>query len=193
MNMHDCAGLGGLFSDQLYNDGSTPIPALHFREIPLDDALAFNAKHHSRLPHLTRATVNSPRVAYGAFVGANIVGIAIWSNPVARAYNGKGIIELRRMALFEHPPHTASKMLGWMARDIRARFQSVSRLLSYSDDTVHRGTIYRASGWASEPASSGGVWDCPSRRRDRFATEMPTGRQRVPKTRWWKRIREGSE
>ena len=191
--MASCGSLGGLFGFQPKEGGSTPTLPLQFCDIGLDDALAFNAKHHSRLPSLGKNSLNAPRVFYGAFVGETLVGVAIWSNPVARAYNGKGYIELRRMALYGAPRHTASKMLGWMARDIAKRFPNLVRLLSYSDDTVHTGTIYRAAGWWSEAASAGGVWDCPSRRRARYATEEPVGRQRVPKTRWWKPLANKEE
>lgn len=45
------------------------------------------------------------------------------------------------------PKNAASRMLGWMARDIRKRFPDVERLISYQDCEVHIGTIYLASGW----------------------------------------------
>jgi hypothetical protein len=63
--------------------------------------------------------------------------------------NGRGWLELRRMAICDDAPkNTASRMLAFMRRDIRQTRPDIVRLISYQDTDVHRGTIYRASGWS---------------------------------------------
>ena len=67
------------------------------------------------------------------------------------------------------PPHTASWMLGAMRKDIRKRFPLVTRLISYQDEDVHTGTIYKAAGW------SAGFRSKP-RQRDRSGLRTGTNR-----------------
>lgn len=65
---------------------------------------------------------------------------------MAREYNGRGYLELRRMAISDDAPkNTASRMLGWMVREIRKL--GFVKAISYQDTEVHAGTIYKASGW----------------------------------------------
>jgi hypothetical protein len=74
--------------------------------------------------------------------------VAAWSNPVARLLPQQTWLELRRFAIAPDAPRfTASRMLGWMRRDILKRFPGVIRLVSYQDLQAHTGTIYKASGW----------------------------------------------
>jgi hypothetical protein len=76
--------------------------------------------------------------------------VGIWSSPVAqnRFKDGRKILELRRMALSDKcPKNTASRMLGVMVSLIRRKFPDIYRLISYQDTVVHKGTIYKASGW----------------------------------------------
>jgi hypothetical protein len=69
-------------------------------------------------------------------------------NPVAREYNGRGYLELRRMAIHDDAPkNTASRMLRVMRLLIKKERPDTMRLVSYQDTEVHKGTIYKASGW----------------------------------------------
>jgi hypothetical protein len=102
-------------------------------------------KWHSRLPKIGASQF---RVCYGAVFDENLYAVASWSNPVARLLPQQTWLELRRMAIVDAAPkNTASRMIGWMVRDIRRRFPEVARLISYQDCNTHTGTIYRASGW----------------------------------------------
>jgi hypothetical protein len=72
----------------------------------------------------------------------------MWSNPVARLLPQREWLELRRFAIApDSPKNTASRMLGWMVRDIKKRWPEMRRLISYQDCEIHQGTIYKASGW----------------------------------------------
>lgn len=104
-----------------------------------------NELWHSRLPKIG---ASQGRVFYAAECEGIVYAVAMWSNPVARLLPQREWLELRRFAIApDAPPQTASRMLGWMARDVRKRFPEVVRLISYQDCEVHKGTIYKAAGW----------------------------------------------
>lgn len=121
---------------------------------------------HSRLP----VTQAGPwKLAYVATFGGYLYGGALWHNPSARGLP-QDWLELRRLAIPEWaPPHTASWMLGAMRRHIAAELPDVPRLISYQDEDVHTGTIYRAAGW--QP----GYYSAP-RARDRTPNRAGTRR-----------------
>jgi hypothetical protein len=163
-------------------DGSTPISPLQlfFRPIDLSTAKRLNRLWHSRLPRAGRLTC---RVAYAAEFAGRFFAVAIWTNPVARLLPQWTWLELNRFAIApDAPKNTASRMLGWMTRDIRLRLPEVERLISYQDMDVHAGTIYRACGWTASQESSGGEWCVPTR------WVRPT-QSASPKRRWEKVIR----
>lgn len=129
--------------------GSIPTSALHlhFEEIHRDTFMPLNEAWHSRLPECKNAFEG---VFFGGLHDHEYWVVAWWSKPVARAYNGKGYLELRRMAIRDNAPkNTASRFLGWMARHLR-KTTPTTKLISYQDAEVHTGTIYRASGWSPE-------------------------------------------
>jgi hypothetical protein len=107
--------------------------------------MPLNNAWHSRLPDCKNAFQGW---FYGAEFDGHMWAVAWWSKPVARMYNGLGFAELRRFAIRRgSPANTASRMLGWMARDIRKTMPHIVKLISYQDREVHKGTIYKASGW----------------------------------------------
>ncbi len=153
----------------------TPLPVaraswLVFGPIGLDEAVAWNAAWHSRLPQLDK------RVAgWRCFVatwGCRRFAVAVWGRPVARLLPQDGsCLELRRFAIGPGAPkNTASRMLGWMAREL-ARPGRALRLVSYQDCDSHLGTIYKAAGWVPTVAPSGGPWKHPG--RPRVAARIP--------------------
>lgn len=124
------------------------------------------AAWHSRLPHVQR----SPwRVCFVAHYDYTAYGVALWNNPSARTLP-QTWLELRRMAVSPDAPHcTASFMLGAMRRQIRALYPDVDRLISYQDQDVHTGTIYKAAGWKA-------AWVAKARVRDRSKPRAGTNR-----------------
>lgn len=127
--------------------GSTPTSALQlfFSQTDRKTFQECNMKWHSRLPKIAASQF---RVCYQATYDGMIYAVAGWSNPVARLLPQQTWLELRRMAICESAPkNTASRMIGWMIRDIKKRFPEIERLISYQDCDVHTGGIYKASGW----------------------------------------------
>lgn len=125
-------------------------------------AREFVAAWHSRLP----ATQVGPwRFGFVAHHQHTCFGAALWHNPSARGLPNEWL-ELRRLAIPDDaPPHTASWMLGAMAKWVRANLPEVPRLISYQDTDVHTGTIYKAAGWTA-------AYYAKPRQRDRTSNRV---------------------
>jgi hypothetical protein len=150
---------------QAEGGGSTPTSALQlrFEPIPARTAQKLNALWHSRLPIYDTGFCLNSTISYGAECGGVYYAIAIWTNPVAAALPQHEWLELRRMAISDDAPkNTASRMLAFMARDIKRRFPRVIRLVSYQDCEAHAGTIYKAAGWEATALHRGGSWNRPN-------------------------------
>ena len=157
-----------LFQEE--GSGSIPTSALQLRfdTCSIRRAMELNQQYHSRLPktdfsNLIRTIRN---VCYTAEFDGIFYATAIWTNPIAPMID-KSWIELRRMAISDDAPkNLASRMLGWMVRDIKKRFPECPKAISYQDTEVHFGTIYKAAGWTPTTVSANGdEWNRPSRFR----------------------------
>ena len=132
--------------------GSIPTSALDLRitEIGMRLAQELNAKWHSMLPRtdLGNLLCGTTSVAYAAEFGGNYYAVAIWSQPIIRTLCDGKTIELRRLAIISAAPkNTASRMLRIMRKLVKEKWPHLERAVSYLAVDVHRGTIYRASGW----------------------------------------------
>jgi hypothetical protein len=150
---------------------TTPLQLQVF-EIKAITASKLNQQWHSRLPviHWSNIVRNTHYVCYGIYFKGNAVGVAIWSSPVAqnRFKNGKEILELRRLALSDKcPKNTASRVLSIMVKLIRNKFPDIKRLISYQDLDVHKGTIYKASGWVVKSENEFIDWNSDKRKRNK--------------------------
>lgn len=135
--------------------GSIPTSALRFAPISKFRFRQLNRQWHSALPRI--GAINTMKVCYGASYEGEIYAVAAWSNPVARSLCQYSVLELRRFAIApDAPPNTASRMLGWMARDLRRRYPDAAKLISYQDCEIHAGTIYAAAGWQPVRLKAGG-------------------------------------
>src|SRR5262249_55489987 len=142
--------------------GPTPTSALsslRFETIDLRTAIKLNLLWHSHLPELDCRVASW--LCYGATCDNRYHAAAVWSLPVARLLPQDGsCLELRRFAIAPSAPkNAASRMLGWMVREIARCRPEVHRLVSYQDCAVHKGTIYKAAGWLPVPTSGGGNWN----------------------------------
>jgi hypothetical protein len=142
------------------------------KEIKPKLASVLNERWHSRLPkiHWSNIVRNTHYVCYGLFYNNEVIGIAIWSSPVAqnRFKDGKKILELRRLALSEKcPKNTASRCISVMVKMIKRKFPGIIRLISYQDTSVHTGGIYKASNWVKSTETDFSSWTTKSRRRNK--------------------------
>lgn len=161
--------------------GAVPTSALQleFNGTDIRTARTLNRLWHSRLPRFGRPAC---RQAYTASFDGRFYAVAIWTNPLSRRLPQMEWLELNRMAIAQDAPkNTASRMLGWMTRDIRQRFPDVVRLVSYQDMEVHTGCIYKASGWVATVTTEtkNTYWNCNS--RDRSSEEVKANKQRWEK------------
>ena len=147
-----------LFQEE--GSGSIPTSPLQFEfgRCPMPVALTLNKEWHSRVPELRNQT--GKNIAFAAIFEGRYFAVAIWGEPIARMLNGKGMLELRRMAISpDSPKNTGSRMLRVMRLLLRKEQLGVQRLISYQDSDVHQGTIYKAAGWVacntSKPSSKG--------------------------------------
>lgn len=173
---------------QAEGSGSSPTSALQlwFHEIKAIQAKKLNALWHSRFPDCDRA---GARVCHAAEFDGLFYAVAIWTNPSSPKLPQREWLMLKRWAIApDRPENTASRMDGWMTRDIMRRFPEVTTLVSYSDPDAHDGAIYRACGWregATTERRTVGRKNWHNRERSRKTSNRPC--ERV--TRWTKTIR----
>ena len=125
------------------------------KEIVIEDCRAqiacmLNELWHSRLPkiHWSNVVRNTHYICFAFFWKEAVIGVGIWSSPVAqnRFKNGKELLELRRLALSDVCPYnTATYVLSQMIKAIKIKFPEIKKLISYQDTKVHSGTIYKAA------------------------------------------------
>ncbi len=172
---------------QAADGGSIPTSALdlYFSTTNREIFRRCNRLWHSRLPLIGSSC---GRAYYMAESGGRIWAVAMWSNPVARLLPQSTWLELRRFAIADGAPrNTASRMLGWMTRDLWRRFPEIERLISYQDCVAHRGVIYRATGWieAEKYVSRRRGWKATTGWASRFRAGR-THQSVSPRMRWEK-------
>ncbi len=145
---------------------------IEVREIDVKLACMLNELWHSVLPriHWSNVVRNTYYICYGFFYNGAIIGVAIWSSPVAqnRFKDGKSILELRRMALSSFcPRNTASYVMSRMVKDIKKRFSCIKRLISYQDINVHTGVMYKACNWIPVKEVLFMDWNTEKRKRNK--------------------------
>lgn len=131
---------------------------------------------HSRLPkiHWSNIVRNTHYVCYQFNYKQAIIGVGIWSSPVAqnRMKDGKTVLELRRLALSDVcPKNSATYVISRMIKDIKTRFPDIKRLISYQDVAVHVGTIYKASNWKISGQVEFQDWQTSSRKRNKIQSD----------------------
>ena len=139
-------------------------------------ACMLNELWHSRLPaiHWSNVVRNTHYVCYVFKYRQAVIGVGIWSSPVAqnRMKDGKTILELRRLALSDVcPRNTATKVIACMIKAIKAKFPDIKKLVSYQDKDVHHGTIYKASNWIEADEVKLADWSNKTRKRSALQSD----------------------
>ena len=136
----------------LFREGLFPTSTKQLECVPVSAALAsaLNATWHSRLPciHSSNILRNRYHICFATMYDWRYFSVGIWSSPVNQNFNVDTVLELRRLAISpESPKYTASWMLSKMIKEIKKQLPSITRLISYQDTEVHKGTIYKAANW----------------------------------------------
>jgi len=144
-----------------------------------------NKLWHSRFPQIDWSNVvrNRHYVCYVFEHDEIAYAVAIWSSPIAanRMKDGERLLELRRMAIAsDAPKNTASRMLSLMRNKIKQKFPDLLRLVSYQDTEVHKGTIYKASGWSIAHSQENATdWTTSKRKRTKAQSTAPKNRWEI--------------
>jgi hypothetical protein len=95
----------------------------------------------------------SCRVAYAGWVDGVMVCAQVYRHPTSRMLPHDTWLELSRWCITPDAGKNAgSRMMGWAKRQLRRSYPELTTLVSYSDPVHgHLGTLYRASGWVSNP------------------------------------------
>ena len=124
------------------------------------------------------------RFGVAVWNGHTMVGVAMVGNPVARAFNGRGVLEVNRLCVRRDMPralawNAASMLYGWCAREAERR--GWAKIITYTR-TDEEGMSLVAAGWAREAITRGRGWH--SRTRQRSNTNGW-----IDKVRWGKHLR----
>ena len=144
--------------------GNGPVLDFKLRLIPVSFSVAraFIARHHRHCgpPHAWR---------FGAAVmnGSALMGVVSVGNPVAPAFNGRGIIEVNRLCIRgDLDPmlrwNCCSKLYAHAAAEAERR--GFRRIITYTR-ADEDGASLRASGWTSEGSAGGRGWHSSRRAR----------------------------
>jgi len=148
------------------SDGQGSSPVLDFKlrlaPVSFSTARAFIARHHRHCgpPHAWW---------FGAAVmnGFALMGVVTVGNPVAPAFNGRGIVEVNRLCTRGdlHPMlrwNCCSKLYGYAASEAERR--GFTRIITYTR-VDEDGTSLRGAGWTCEGAAGGRGWHSSLRAR----------------------------
>ncbi len=124
--------------------------------------VAFVGRHHAHCgPPVTW------RYGHAALNGPTLIGVAMAGNPAARAYMGRGIVEVNRLCIRRDLPRAlawncASLLYGAAAREAERR--GFGRIITYTR-ADESGASLTAAGWVRESVVRGRGWHSASRAR----------------------------
>lgn len=135
---------------------------LQFRPIAASAIRRFIGRHHAHC-----GIPVAWRFHNAVFNGSTLIGVAVVSNPVARAFMGQGILEVKRLCIRRDTPsalrwNAASMLYGWCAREAQRR--GWRKIITYTR-ADEPGTSLEAAGWTREAAVRGRGWHSARRRR----------------------------
>ena len=123
--------------------GANPTPRLQFTSATTAEIAPLLSAGHYLGP------VKSARLCFAGFVDDALVCAMAWRWPTARMLPSDGTwLELTRWCLTPQAGKNAgSRMMRWVATQIRRDLPGVTTGVSYSDPTHHTGSLYKCSGW----------------------------------------------
>jgi len=150
---------------------------LRVRAVAFGTAQAFVRRHHAHCGPPVAA-----RFCWSAWNGPTCIGVAMTGNPVAPAYNGRGVVEVNRLCIRRDAApalawNAASLLLGAAAREAERR--GFCRIITYLR-LDERGASFVAAGWLRDAAVRGRGWH--SALRSRSNTNAFVGKVRWSRT-----------
>jgi hypothetical protein len=138
--------------DHRTGGGATPTPAL--QQLAVKPVPFVVARKLLEREHYLHSFPGGTKLAFGAFVGAGLLGALTLGAGPANAYalvggvNPDDCLTLSRLWLSDNlPKNSESRFIGIVARALK-RNTKLKFLISYADPAQgHLGTIYQASGW----------------------------------------------
>ena len=154
MRLMKCAGgvAAAQSEDHRAGGGASPIPALQqLRVKPVPFVVARKLLERE---HYLHSFPGGTKLAFGAFVGASLLGALTLGAGPANAYalvsgaNPDDCLTLSRLWLSDElPRNSESRFIGIVLRPLRKN-TGLKFLVSYADPVQgHLGTIYQATGW----------------------------------------------
>lgn len=152
-----------------------PIRTLPLRQrVSLEIVSLSDARYMLEKFHYLHRVRTGRQINYAVLIDGVVDGIITYAYPMVvgsiAGYPTDEIIEFARLFLYSNIPHTATCAIGKSLKRIQADWMQefpVSKMpmaiVSWSDATRHRGTIYRAANFEhlhrSKPAQKGkGAW-----------------------------------
>lgn len=135
---------------------------LELRPVSFAQAKCFVARHHAHC-----GPPAAGRFWHSVTNGRTTIGVVVAGNPVARAYNNRGIVEVNRLCVRRDVApalrwNAASLLLGWAARTAEQRgFSSIITYTRHDED----GVSLNAAGWLKETVVRGRGWHSARRAR----------------------------
>ncbi len=144
--------------------GNGPVLDHHIRiaDISFPTVHAFITRHHKHY-----GPPQSWQYGAGIWNGRALMGVVTVGNPVAPAFNGRGIVEVNRLCVRRDLDpmlrwNCCSKLFAYSAREAERRgFHRIITYLRADED----GTSVRAAGWVLEGSAGGGGWHSAKRSR----------------------------
>jgi len=123
---------------------------------------AFVRRHHAHC-----GAPAARRFGASVWNGSTLLGVVSVGNPVARAFCGRGIVEVNRLCIRRDVPRAlawngASMLYGWSAREAAAR--GWNKIITYTR-ADEDGVSLRAAGWVQEGRVRGRGWHSQRRAR----------------------------
>lgn len=176
-----------LFQAEYGGEVPTSALQLHVGKINRKLFQELNRAWHSRLPECTNCFEG---LCYGAEYGNKYYAVGWFSHPIAMQHADGNTWELRRMAIAaDAPKNTASRFMAIMIRLLKRDHPELTRIISYQDTEVHKGTIYKASGWSPTRLSVAGEQNW-MKRRGKPQNNLQTTSAKV---RWELDLRRGNK
>ena len=123
-------------------------------EVDKKIAKIFCLKYH----YIKRFPVNVTK-CYGLFFEDSLIGVSVFGssgNPYSASFIDGMALELLRFCLVDGlPKNSASYFLSRTMKAVKEDIPDLKALISYSDDSTHFGTIYKATNWESLGTSKG--------------------------------------